>query len=90
MRPPIGKGKYSQCRVCANKAATQKRERLQAKGTLPQILRGNGTYCYHCCKPVCNGEKLCLECLERARNQAETAREYIDRDNHVWKGRMIE
>ena len=90
LRPPIGEGKYSQCRVCANKAAKQKRERLQAKGTLPQMLRGNGTYCYHCCKPICNGEKLCPKCLERVRKQAETARTYIDRDNHIWKGMMCE
>jgi hypothetical protein len=85
LRPPIGKGKYSQCRVCANKAAEQKRERSRAKGTIPQELRGNGKYCYHCCKPNCKGEKLCSNCLERAKLQAETAREKIDYSNHIWK-----
>lgn len=86
LRPPIGKGKYSQCRICADKAAKQKRERERAKGSIPQILRGNGTYCFHCCKPICNGEKLCPECLERVRKHAEIARTYIDHENHPWRG----
>lgn len=48
--------------------------------------KGNGTYCFHCCKPVCNGEKLCPECLERAKQHAKIARTYIDHENHPWRG----
>lgn len=88
LRPPIGKGKYSHCRICADKVAKQKRERERNKGSIPQILRGNGTYCFQCCKPICNGEKLCPECLERTRKHAEIAREYIDLENHPWKVRF--
>ena len=73
--PPIGTSKYSQCQKCNAKHARRKREREHEKGVIPYELRGDGLYCYRCCKPVCNGEKLCPECHEKAEVSARKAAE---------------
>lgn len=84
--PPIGSSKYSMCVHCNSKAAAQKREREHKKGVLPQILRGNGLYCFHCCKPVCKGEKICPECYEKICKNLRVTKTFIDYKNHPWKG----
>lgn len=38
-------------------------------------MRGDGTYCKMCCKPKCNGEKLCDECRDKARKSIAIANE---------------
>lgn len=63
--PSINGSKYSMCVQCNAKNAAKKRERMRKKGALPWILRGDGLYCFHCCKPVCKGKKLCRECYEK-------------------------
>lgn len=65
-RPAAGTGKYSQCKICRERAARQKREREQKRGQIPTQLRGDGTYCLRCCKPLCNGQKLCPDCYQKA------------------------
>ena len=89
-RPPIGTGKYSQCKICNSKNARHKRERDHKNGVIPTELRGNGLYCLRCCKPICNGEKLCQDChtkaVENARKAAEASRVSPNR-KHIYFGK---
>lgn len=57
------------CGICQAKYNRLRRESAHKAGVLPQHMRGDGLYCFRCCKPVCNGEKLCAECYENARAQ---------------------
>ena len=49
------------CRIKARKNSLKYR---RGHGAIPFQMRGNG-YCYHCCKPIEDGGKLCSECYER-------------------------
>lgn len=82
--PPIGDSKYSMCVYCNAKESAKRRENRHKNGTLPQVLRGNGLYCTHCCKPVCNGEKLCPECYEKACKNVSKAKANTKYE-HPWR-----
>lgn len=53
------------CRYCTEKHNAARREKAHASGVLPSYMRGDGRYCKMCCKPLCNGEKLCSECMKK-------------------------
>ena len=60
--PAVSNARYSRCRICLDIESARFREANRKKGALPWELRGNGTYCFRCCKPLCHGEKLCPAC----------------------------
>ena len=63
------------CKVIVNR---NERERAHEAGVLPNTLRGNGTYCAICRKPVEeHGKKLCNKCYENACNALVKARAAI-------------
>lgn len=67
------------CRAIRAKQATESKRRK--KDTIAFPLRGNGEYCYLCCKPVeHHGDKLCNACKERQSQILITARETINRE----------
>lgn len=66
------------CWSCRNKHQKQDKSRSEKQGRIPQELRGNGVFCYHCCKPLCNGQKLCDECYRRNVQSIAHARQFID------------
>lgn len=60
--------KFKDCGICAAKVNRRRRELKYQRGqAIPAYMRGDGTYCKMCCKPKCNGEKLCDECRDKAR-----------------------
>lgn len=61
-RPAISDAKNARCKVCQKVITDRVREKSHRNGALPWELRGNGVYCYRCCKPQCHGEKLCPAC----------------------------
>jgi hypothetical protein len=71
---PVQNGR-KECSVCLARYRERKKERAHETGkALPHDMRGDGTYCYQCCKPKCNGEKLCTECYEKACQNLAKAR----------------
>lgn len=65
-----------ECRTCRAKINARRRELKYQRGqAIPHYMRGDGTYCKMCCKPKCNGEKLCNECREKARKSIAIANE---------------
>lgn len=72
------------CGICREKHRRQDRARSEREGRLPQILRGDGTYCYRCCKPVCSGEKVCTKCRGKMQAGAAAARAAVDLKGHIW------
>lgn len=81
-RPHMKDIKY--CWACREKRRAQNKQYNQKKGRLPSELRGNGEYCYRCCLPKCNGEKVCADCLTKLRAGAEKARKGVNREAHLW------
>jgi hypothetical protein len=69
---------------CRRKELRLQKERRQQKGALPSELRGDGTYCYACCQPKCNGTKICGDCIESLRARAANARAHVDLSAHKW------
>lgn len=74
-----------QCGICLAKDRERHKQRNIDAGRIPQELRANGIYCNMCCKPICNGEKLCSTCYKKACDALEIARTKVDRDNHPWR-----
>ena len=73
-RPAQTGGK--ECRICRIRCNNRRRElRYQRGQAIPHYMRGDGTYCKMCCKPKCNGEKLCDECRDKARKSIAIANE---------------
>lgn len=83
-RPVLAKGR-AQCHICREKNNRYRRNRHIERGGIPAELRGDGTYCYMCCKPLCNGEYHCSECKQKLAKNAKIARAYVDYENHRWK-----
>lgn len=79
---PAASGR-KQCMICLQKDRERHKNKKMQAGHLPQELRGNGTYCYRCCRPLCNGEKLCAECY--AAVTANLHNERRDNSNHIWR-----
>lgn len=73
------------CGICLAKDRERHKQRNLNAGKVPQELRANGIYCNMCCKPICNGEKLCPECYKKACKGLEIARAKVDRTNHPWR-----
>lgn len=68
--------RFQTCGICAAKVNRRRRElRYQRGQAIPTYMRGDGTYCKMCCKPKCNGEKLCGECRDTARKSITKANE---------------
>lgn len=68
--------RFKDCGICAAKVNRRRRElRYQRGQSIPTYMRGNGIYCKMCCKPKCNGEKLCDECRDKARKSIAKANE---------------
>ena len=68
--------KFKDCGICAAKVNRRRRELKHQRGqSIPAYMRGDGTYCKMCCKPKCNGEKLCDECRDKARKSIAIANE---------------
>lgn len=68
--------KFKDCGICAAKVNRRRRELKYQRGqAIPAYMRGDGTYCKMCCKPKCNGEKLCNECRDKARKSIAIANE---------------
>lgn len=71
-----------ECFGCKNKRIIKYREK---SNRLPQDMRGNGIYCYRCCRPICNGTKLCEDCRKRSVESVAYARKFINKNNQVWR-----
>lgn len=69
--------KFKDCEICATKVNRRRRElRHQREQAIPAYMRGDGTYCKVCCKPKCNGEKVCPDCMKRLREQVQKLHEH--------------
>lgn len=73
------------CWICRRKKQDYDKKRREKEGRLPQELRGNGVYCYQCCKPLCSGEKLCDDCYNRSVQSIAYARQFIDVSNRYFQ-----
>lgn len=73
---------YKSCLACRRKnVAKVKKYNAKKKGTFPSVLRGNGEYCYFCCKPVeHHGDKMCNSCYERQLQNLAKAREATNKE----------
>lgn len=84
-------GKYNaengriRCGICLAKDRARHKQRNIDAGKVPQELRANGIYCNMCCRPICNGEKLCPECYKKACKGLEIARTKVNRTSHPWR-----
>lgn len=68
--------RFKDCGICAAKVNRRRRELRHQRGqAVPAYMRGDGKYCKMCCKPKCNGEKLCNECRDKARKSIAIANE---------------
>lgn len=66
--------RFKDCGICAAKVNRRRRELKYQRGqAIPAYMRGDGEYCKMCCKPKCNGEKLCDECRDKARKSIAIA-----------------
>ena len=74
-----------QCGVCLHKDVVRHQEKKYKNGSIPQSMRGDGIHCYICCRPICNGNKLCTECYKKACDGLVIGRSHIDRDKHPWR-----
>ena len=81
---PVETGRI-RCGICLAKDRARHKQRNIDAGKIPQELRANGVYCNMCCKPLCNGEKLCPTCYKKACKSLQIARAKVDRDNHPWR-----
>lgn len=79
-RPPLPG--ILECFGCKNKRIIKYREKSDR---LPQDMRGNGIYCYRCCRPICNGTKLCDDCRKRSEESVAYARTFINKENQIWR-----
>lgn len=74
-RPPM-KGKQK-CKLCAARHNRNRRQKRHELGLcIPHDMRGDGLHCARCCKPVCNGERICPDCMDKLREQAKRLNEY--------------
>lgn len=80
---PVAEGR-KRCMICLQKDRKRHKQKYMQAGHIPQELRGNGVYCYRCCRPLCNGEKLCTECREQATANLHNERQR-DNSNHIWR-----
>lgn len=70
------KGKQK-CKLCAARHNRNRRQKRHELGLcIPHDMRGDGLHCARCCKPVCNGEKICPDCMDKLREQAKRLNEY--------------
>lgn len=81
---PAAPGKVS-CHECLKKDRDRQAEIRRKNDIITFDMRGNGTYCFMCCKPKCNGEKLCEECKQKVIANVSKGRTYQNPKNHVWK-----
>ena len=79
-----GKTKCNECLAKTNRQ--QKQKHIQA-GIISQEERGNGIYCYRCCKPVENkDEKLCESCKKKATENINKGRlQYLEHHENPFK-----
>lgn len=73
---PAMKGNQK-CKLCAAKHNRNRRQKKHELGLcIPHDMRGDGLHCARCCRPVCNGEKICPDCMDKLREQAQRLNEY--------------
>lgn len=73
-RPANGK---ALCTSCGNRVNAYNREKHRKRGGISYDERGNGTYCFRCCKPVeVVGSMFCTVCYEWQVNQAAHMRKF--------------
>lgn len=78
--------KYILCEICRAKKRKSNEKSRRKKGVLPSDMRGNGVYCYICCKPVETlGKKLCNSCYEKVIKNLEKAQEHMPKENYFRK-----
>lgn len=75
------------CETCTERNRQRLRQRRAMHGSIPAACRGDGLFCHRCCKPKCNGEKMCAECREDAAKSAAYARQFV---TGGWKKQRIE
>lgn len=75
------------CNECLIKRRRYDKERNRRKGIVSQEERGNGTYCYRCCKPVeTKGEKLCESCKKKASEHMSNIRfQYLEHHENPFR-----
>lgn len=81
---PAGTSKWSQCALCNLKSSEKQKERRYQKNisSIPQFMRGNGVYCYHCAKPKCKGTKVCSDCLVILQAHMENVRKFVKQEDN--------
>lgn len=75
------------CNECLIKRRRYDNERNRCKGIVSQEERGNGIYCYRCCKPVeTKGEKLCESCRKKASEHMNNIRlQYLEHHENPFR-----
>lgn len=75
----------SMCPSCTLKNRQQAEAHSQKIGRISFDERGNGTYCFRCCKPVARlGKKLCNGCYEEMVQQAAHMRKHQTQHTPSW------
>ena len=73
---PSMKGKQK-CKLCAARHNRNRRQKKHKLGLcIPWDMRGDGTFCKRCCKPVCHGEKICPDCTNKLRELGKQLNDY--------------
>ena len=79
-RPPM-KGKQK-CKLCAARHNRNRRQKRHELGLcIPHDMRGDGTFCKRCCKPICHGEKICPDCMGKLRELGKQLNDYNRANN---------
>lgn len=75
------------CNECIIKNKRIQDEARRRRGEISWQERGNGTYCFFCCKPVeVKGEKLCESCRKKAAERMNKARlQYQEQHGNPFK-----
>lgn len=79
------KFKGKQCIHCYMKRHKEYRDSISSSDKLPKELWVEFDKCMVCGEDRVEGHKLCAKHLEVARNNAATARSFINREDHIWK-----
>lgn len=78
--------RYSLCERCRQSAKKSAERKRRENGTIPNGLRGDGTFCAICLKPVeTDGAKLCNRCADNCSVNIAKAIAAQNNEDHPWR-----
>jgi len=78
--------RYSLCERCRQNAKKSAERKRRDEGIIPAFMRGDGTFCAICLKPVeTDGNKLCDRCYESCAVNVRKARAAQNNEDHPWR-----